>query len=737
MLRLVMATKRQTRADLHCPVFGSPSEFPQNQLPTHKDVMKCYFFERITCKEKNFNRDPPVTEIVKQVANKLVAIYNRASIPILSMERIKFMITSFKDKHKNLMKCYKQQKESESYKCKLISFSENAQKLFDIASCKCQKREHCSCIATKKIPLKEFEFLQDQRNERNLFIAGVDAATSKFQMKRLPRQLPTPNSKQSGTTDDQITLSQLSSITSGASSTSDDDYFPNNRSLKSIGEHSNSKGSIKLSSFAESCDRTGVSDRVAALLSSSILQDLGMITEENDASVIDRSKVRRDRKRKREELQNNISTLTNLYFDGRKDSTLTMIRKGDRYHRKTSLEEHITVITEPDSSYIFHFTPPTGSARSIVSKLFERAEENNIDLTNIAAIGCDGTAVNTGHKGGALKLIEERLDKPVHWFICLLHGNELPLRHLFEKLDGKTSGPNSFTGPIGKQLKYCETLTVKEFTLIKVDLPDMDFCDLSTDQKYLYEMHQSISSGSVSEALASRQPGNISHARWVTTANRILRLYVGTDNPTDKLRTLVEFIMKVYTPMWFAIKRESHVRNGAKHIHKMLVSLMNFHEDVVNIVKPVIQRNSYFASTENILLAMIQDERDFVRELGWRRILKARERKTAGIREYEIPPIQLSDNYINMINWQTATINEPPLTRHLTTSHIENNIKAKEYFVMDNLPCHSQGVERAIKIVTEASSLVCDYNSRHGLIRSRLQSRNKIPKFETKSDFKL
>ena len=68
------------------------------------------------------------------------------------------------------------------------------------------------------------------------------------------------------------------------------------------------------------------------------------------------------------------------------------------------------------------------------------------------AIGCDGTNVNTGAHRGVIRLLEQRLGRPLQWFVCLLHANELPLRHLLIKLDGVTSGPKLFSGPIGSLL---------------------------------------------------------------------------------------------------------------------------------------------------------------------------------------------------------------------------------------------------------------------------------------------
>ena len=48
---------------------------------------------------------------------------------------------------------------------------------------------------------------------------------------------------------------------------------------------------------------------------------------------------------------------------------------------------------------------------------------------------------------------------------------------------------------------------------------------------------------------------------------------------------------------------------------------------------------------------------------------------------------------------------------------------------------HTEAVERAVKLVTEAAVQVSDHKERDGLIRNKLQSRQKMPKFETKRDY--
>lgn len=50
-----------------------------------------------------------------------------------------------------------------------------------------------------------------------------------------------------------------------------------------------------LPTLARECDRWGLSGRGAAAVSSALLQDLGIVHENDTASIIDRSKIRRER----------------------------------------------------------------------------------------------------------------------------------------------------------------------------------------------------------------------------------------------------------------------------------------------------------------------------------------------------------------------------------------------------------------------------------------------------------
>ena len=51
-------------------------------------------------------------------------------------------------------------------------------------------------------------------------------------------------------------------------------------------------------------------------------------------------------------------------------------------------------------------------------------------------------------------------------------------------------------------------------------------------------------------------------------------------------------------------------------------------------------------------------------------------------------------------------------------------------------PCHSQSVERTVKLVSESTLAVYGQERRHGWIKMTIQSRKQMPAFKSKKDFK-
>jgi len=137
---------------------------------------------------------------------------------------------------------------------------------------------------------------------------------------------------------------------------------------------------------------------------------------------------------------------------------------------------------------------------------------------------------------------------------------------------------------------------------------------------------------------------------------------------------------------------------------------------------------------------MLTDTRKEVRTLGWRRIQKSRKlKKKSALRIFEVPTsinLEASD-YVDLLDWQSVDLTEPPLTKSLSDEDLTDNAKNGKIAgpEISSYPSHTQAVERYIRVVTEASGSVFGAENRDSYVRAKLASRQKIPKFESKQYF--
>lgn len=174
-----------TRKATNCPIFGAPEEMSENQLPTYKQVMKCYNLIRYRLKlEYNSKKEPTINEISETVAKKIEDLWQKASIPIVSHNRVLQLVKAYHAKCKNLIKSLKRLSEE-----KKQEFYKSSEKLFDLSSCKCKNFELCSCFKDQKVPKEEQAFLIDQRTDRKMIMTNIDLLTTKRKRKLIERKI--------------------------------------------------------------------------------------------------------------------------------------------------------------------------------------------------------------------------------------------------------------------------------------------------------------------------------------------------------------------------------------------------------------------------------------------------------------------------------------------------------------------------------------------------------------------
>lgn len=100
--------------------------------------------------------------------------------------------------------------------------------------------------------------------------------------------------------------------------------------------------------FSQACDRRGIFSRAGGQLATALLLDLNVVTAENQEAVIDKSKLVREILKTRKEAKlTRTSNLLAIYFDGRKDETITKEIIAGKSVRKSVLEELISIVEEP------------------------------------------------------------------------------------------------------------------------------------------------------------------------------------------------------------------------------------------------------------------------------------------------------------------------------------------------------------------------------------------------------
>ena len=85
------------------------------------------------------------------------------------------------------------------------------------------------------------------------------------------------------------------------------------------------------------------------------------------------------------------------------------------------------------------------------------------------------------------------------------------------------------------------------------------------------------------------------HARWLARADRILHYFMSQKNPTNNLILLVDYIVTVYAPSWFEIKKNWQCFNASQNFYFMVQCVAKIKDQrVKDVAQSALLRNSYF-----------------------------------------------------------------------------------------------------------------------------------------------
>ena len=767
--QLMSDTMSETRPKRECgkeKSLGAPGPLPESCLATYRDV----FLATDYVKGGEEASAEAVKEELKHLFSKVTPTLTVIEDKSVN-QKIRRCVESVKRFRNNKLTVYQKSK-----------FFENLDRIFDIAKCQhkfksclesfckaevCKiKNLHldCACLPMDKVPKEERAFMLDQRLRCTLGAKGkyqmsiIDSRQAKRDQRCLEQRNDFVMEVNENTVEDtQVVMEDINQNESKSDRSESDLSAEYQDDAVKRHERVLKQNWIPLTNLAREADRYGLANRPTADIATAVLLDYGVIQPGDLTMAIDPSKVYRARKNNRKSSTETFSEeweeepVTGLYFDGRKDNTLCYEtnEEGKRFPR-VKKENHLTLVSEPKSEFISsladdHITDDELKGAELEAKLILDFLSENGMADNLEILGCDSTRVNSGRTNGVMKRIENSLNRNLMRVLCALHTNELPLRHLFEAVDGKTSGKESWTGPIGKLLaKVLELPLDPDFTPMEdCDLPDLsedEIKDLSTDQKYLYRILRIIKTGVIPPDFEKFNIGPLNHARWLTLANRVCRLFISKVRLSSKLKSdlfqLVQYIMLCYGPGWFHIKTKPNLIHSPDHVLTSVTNYRKLPEKTQKIVKPFIASNSYHANPEHILLAMLCSDESELREEAVQRILRLRANHDQNTLREFVPPktLNFDANHITeLIDWDLENVTEPPLTFKLSNQDLIEIMTAK--LEIKSYKVHTQSVERAVKLVTQASISVYGPEARDGYVKATVLSRRIMPKLSSKKDF--
>lgn len=134
-----------------CPIFGKPEELYRHVLPTIEECLKYILFVQNNLVKQKVNNNCLNSRTFTTVAEVVEDIWKRASIPVVSRQRIIFLLKQYHNRRLALLKSFKRDNQKQSFRTSLTDFKQSTKSLFDIAVCKCSDYRNCRCEKIFKV----------------------------------------------------------------------------------------------------------------------------------------------------------------------------------------------------------------------------------------------------------------------------------------------------------------------------------------------------------------------------------------------------------------------------------------------------------------------------------------------------------------------------------------------------------------------------------------------------------
>ena len=142
---------------------------------------------------------------------------------------------------------------------------------------------------------------------------------------------------------------------------------------------------------------------------------------------------------------------------------------------------------------------------------------------------------------------------------------------------------------------------------------------MSTDSVVAWKYLQTDVKSKIDSEVVDFEYGKLSHSRWQMCGMRCLLFYMSKHNlgseDTKILKMLATWVAQVYLPMFYEIKVKHEIKYGLWHLVKLFRFWNQHDKSIKDASKQYLKKESWWAHSENILVALLNsdatDERIF------------------------------------------------------------------------------------------------------------------------------
>jgi len=650
----------ETRAETHLYLIGSTvTELLGAKLPSNRQVFGLFLRRHLT---EGFTIRSAAMQVIKEVLN----FWEKARIPvrqsqhcICKLEKMFYEWTVLK-KDRN--------RETPLHKQTEAEFIENLENLFDVA--------HADALnIIKNSEDRAFLLAQREKGRR-----GVMGSVDHVLTAREQRACQAAEKEQKRRLKAEAYAAEMVS-TSNVISSPSEDSTDDGTEEDDVGVSSPKKKkarratkNIMTPELSAALDRTGVSSRQATFVLAETAKSLGYdIADIN----VNRMSIHRQRKQHRAQFVAELKRKFTadapvvVHWDGKLMEELTSKQHVDRLP--------VIVTGEGISQLLGVPKIPSGTGEAQASAVKHLLEEWDL-CDQVGALCFDTTAANTGNKAGACVLLEQKLQCNMLYLACRHHVMELLIGIAFEKVVGKSFGPEiqlfkrfreqwdfidkeSFHAAPSDDFVQSALADVRGETLefAQYQLTESQPRD---DYREFLELSIIFLGEAPLTGVNFKAPGAIHHARWMAKVLYVLKIWLFrkqftlTAREESGVRDIAIFAAQVYLKAWITAPSAISAPLNDLQLMNTLLQYSAIHGAISSATTKKFSSHLWYLSQELVCLALF-DKRVFS---STKRLMVAALQKVAAAK----PPKRAE---IDLSSFQSCTLDQLVTSNSMNLFH--------------------------------------------------------------------